>query len=316
MRIYLKLFLTAMCWSGTFIAGRLLAGEVSPLSASFLRFLIAAVLLLLLTHRTHGCLPRPSGRQLMGLTVLGLTGVVCYNLFFFKGLTYITAGRASVIIAINPILITLFAAVIFREPINRYKFLGVVVSVCGAVIAISQGHPASLLKGGLGWGDAFIFCCVLSWVAYTLVGKAVLGGLSPLVAVAYSAFIGAIGLGVPALGAGLVGRMAGFSVTNWLSLAYLGIFGTVVGFIWYYEGIRAIGAGRASLFINFVPLGAIAMGYLVLGEPVTLSLVAGTLLVVGGVYLTSITAEVKEVSGTGRQPNTVDGREDSRMSTI
>jgi drug/metabolite transporter (DMT)-like permease len=316
MRIYLKLFLTAMCWSGTFIAGRLLAGEVSPLSASFLRFLIAALLLLLLTHRTHGRMPRPSGRQLVSLTVLGLTGVVSYNLFFFKGLTTVTAGRASVIIAMNPILITLFATVIFREPLHRYRLIGVLVSVCGAIIAISQGHPASLFRGGLGWGDAFIFCCVLSWVAYTLVGKAVLGGLSPLVAVAYSALIGAIGLGVPALGTGLLGRISGFSIYNWFSLAYLGIFGTVVGFIWYYEGIRTIGAGRASLFINFVPLGAIAMGYLFLGEPVTLSLVAGTLLVVGGVYLTSVNAKEKEAIGTDHKPKAVGGREDSHISTI
>jgi drug/metabolite transporter (DMT)-like permease len=180
-----------------------------------------------------------------------------------------------------------------------------VVSVCGAVIAISQGHPLRLLRGGLGWGDAFLFGCVLSWVAYTLVGKAVLGGLSPLVAVAYSALIGAIGLGGPALSAGLLGRMGGFSIHNWLSLAYLGIFGTVVGFIWYYEGIRTIGAGRASLFINFVPLGAIVMGHWFLGEPVTLSLVAGTLLVVGGVYLTSIIAKENKSSGTTHQPSAV-----------
>jgi drug/metabolite transporter (DMT)-like permease len=308
MRIYLKLFLTAMCWSGTFIAGRLLAGEVSPLSAAFLRFLIASVLLLLFTYRTYGHLPRPNGRQLAGLTVLGLTGVVTYNLFFFKGLTSVTAGRASVIIATNPIIITLFAAALFREPLNRYKVLGVVVSVCGAVIAISQGNPANLLKGGVGRGDGFILGSVLSWVAYTLVGKAVLGGLSPLVAVAYSAFIGTLVLGVPALGAGLLGRLGAFTLINWLSLAYLGIFGTVIGFIWYYEGIRAIGAGRASLFINFVPLGAILMGYLLLGEPMTLSLVAGTLLVVGGVYLTSITRRHNKAPDAAPRPDSVRGR--------
>ncbi|MDJ0781023.1 MAG: DMT family transporter [Desulfosarcinaceae bacterium] len=287
MRIYVKLFSTAMCWSGTFIAGRLLAGEVTPLSSAFLRFLIAAALLLYLTCRIHGRLPLPSGRQLGGLAVLGLTGVVSYNLFFFKGLTLVPAGRASVIIATNPIIITLSAALLFREPLSTRKLTGVVVSVCGAVIAISKGHPASLMQGGLGWGEVLIFCCVLSWVVYTLVGKAILGDLSPLVAVTYAALFGTIGLGIPALGAGLLAQVGGYSLVNWLSLAYLGVFGTVVGFIWYYEGVRAIGAARASLFINFVPLGAIVMAFGLLGEPVTLSLVAGTLLVVCGVYLTS-----------------------------
>jgi drug/metabolite transporter (DMT)-like permease len=313
MRIYLKLFCTAMCWSGTFIAGRLLVGEVTPLSVSFLRFLIASILLLILTHRTYGRLPRPSGGQLAGLAVLGLTGVVCYNLFFFKGLTYVTAGRASVIIATNPIIITLFAALIFREPLNRYKVLGVMVSVCGAVIAISQGDPASLYKGGLGWGDGLIFCCVLSWVTYTLVGKAVLSDLAPLVAVTYSALIGTIGLGVPALGAGLLGRMGAFSMVNWLSMAYLGIFGTVIGFIWYYEGIRTIGAARSSLFINFVPLGAILMGHLFLREPMTFSLVAGALLVLGGVYLTSINGREKRASNAACGPKPVPEQADTSI---
>jgi drug/metabolite transporter (DMT)-like permease len=297
MSIYLKLFCTAMCWSGTFIAGRLLAGEVTPLSAAFLRFLIASLLLLALTRRTHGHLPRPSARQLVGLAMLGLTGVVSYNLFFFKGLTLVSAGRASVIIANNPIIITLFAALLFREALSTRKVIGVLVSVGGAVIAISKGDPASLLRGGLGWGDALIFCCVLSWVAYTLVGKAVLTGLSPLVTVTYSACIGTVGLGVPALGAGLLTRMGDFTMTSWLSLAYLGIFGTVVGFIWYYEGVRTIGAARASLFINFVPLGAIVMAFLILGEPVTISLVTGAFLVVSGVYLTSLPGGVKAASG-------------------
>lgn len=295
MLIYLKLLCTALCWSGTFIAGRLLAGEVTPLEAAFLRFLIASLLLLALTYRAYGRLPRPSGRQWVGLVILGLTGVVSYNLFFFKGLTLVLAGRASLIIANNPIMITLFAALFFREPLSARKIIGVFVSVSGAVIAISKGDPASLLRGGLGLGDGLIFCCVLSWVAYTLVGKAVLTGLTPLVTVTYSALIGTLGLGVPALTAGLLGRVGQFSPVSWLSLAYLGIFGTVIGFIWYYEGVRTIGATRASLFINFVPLGAIVMAYLILGEPMTLSLVTGTLLVVGGVYLTS-------VPGRKRQP--------------
>jgi drug/metabolite transporter (DMT)-like permease len=294
MRIYLKLFCTALCWSGTFIAGRLLAGEVPPLAAAFLRFLIASLLLLLLTYRSYGHLPRPSGRQWVGLVILGLTGVVSYNLFFFKGLTLVPAGRASLIIANNPIMITLFAALFLREPLSARKITGVLVSVCGAAIAISKGDPTTLLRGGLGWGDGLIFCCVFSWVAYTLVGKAVLTGLSPLVAVTYSALIGTMGLGVPALGAGLLSQVGSYSLLSWLSLAYLGIFGTVIGFIWYYEGIRTIGATRASLFINFVPLGAIVMAYLILGESMSLSLVTGTLLVISGVYLTSVPGRKRE----------------------
>jgi len=70
-------------------------------------------------------------------------------------------------------------------------------------------------------------------------------------------------------------------------LAYLAVFGTVLGFLWYYEGIQAIGATKASLFINFVPVSAILMAFVILREPVTLSLLSGGMLVTGGVFLTN-----------------------------
>jgi len=96
---------------------------------------------------------------------------------------------------------------------------------------------------------------------------------------------GAIFLLPAALHEGLANRIGGYSLQSWACLAYLGICGTVLGFIWYYEGIRRIGPTRAGLFINFVPISAILMAFAVLDEPLTASLVAGTALVTAGVVL-------------------------------
>jgi drug/metabolite transporter (DMT)-like permease len=74
---------------------------------------------------------------------------------------------------------------------------------------------------------------------------------------------------------------------EWANIFYLGFFGTVMGFLWYYQGIREIGPTRAGLFINFVPISAILLAFLFLEEPVTISLLIGTLLVSSGVYLTN-----------------------------
>ena len=62
---------------------------------------------------------------------------------------------------------------------------------------------------------------------------------------------------------------------------------TGVAFTWYYAGIKAIGAARAGIFINLVPVFAIAMGYVILNEPVTSSLLSGGAMVISGVYLTN-----------------------------
>jgi drug/metabolite transporter (DMT)-like permease len=128
---------------------------------------------------------------------------------------------------------------------------------------------------------------VASWVSYSLLGKSVMSNMSPLVAVTYSSVIGAVGLFPPAVIEGLWDSGT-YSLAAWASVFYLGFFGTVLGFVWYYEGIKRIGPVRAGLFINFVPISAVFLGFLILDEPLTMSLLIGAVLVSSGVYLTTL----------------------------
>jgi len=292
MKIYLKLLLTAIFWGGTFVAGRLVTQNVGPYSIAFLRFTIASILLLFLTWRIEGKLPRLKKSQIIPVVLLGITGIFFYNIMFFKALKIIEAGRASLIIATCPIFITICSAIFLREKINLLKVIGIVISVCGAVIVISKGNINRIFESGLGLGELYIFCCVLSWVAYSLIGKAVMKNLSPLASVSYSATVGAIALSIPAFFEGLAQNIANQSAVDWLCISYLGVFGTVIGFVWYYQGVERIGPMKAGLFINFVPISAILCAFFILAEPITLSLAAGAVLVISGVYLTNRTAKV------------------------
>ena len=286
METYLKLFFTAVFWGGTFIAGRIVAATVSPFSAAFLRFAIAGTCLLAITLSREKRLPPLRGHQITGVILLGMTGIFAYNSFFFAGLATIQASRASLIIACNPVLITVLSALIFGERLGSLRLVGTLMSVTGAIVVVTRGELAQIWEGGIGAGELMIFGCVASWVAYSLIGKVLLKGLSPLTTVTYAALCGMLMLLPAALYSGLAADLVACRLKDWLSLAYLGLLGTVVGFVWYYQGIMRIGAGPASLFINFVPVSAIVMAYLILDEPVTASLVAGALLVGSGVYLT------------------------------
>ncbi len=285
--VYFKLLLTAFFWGGTFIAGRSLAGDVGPYCAAFLRFVVASVFLVAITVKIEGRLPKPTPRMLPGIVLLGMTGVFSYNVFFFKGLALIEAGRAAIIIANNPVFITLLSALIFGDRLGPVKVAGVLLSVTGAVVVITRGDLAGIFGGGIGKGELFIFGCVGSWVVYSLAGKKVMADLSPLAAVAWSAVIGAAALFPTALYHGLLTAAPSYRLANWAAIFYLGFFGTVVGFVWYYQGIQKIGPGRASLFINFVPISAVVLAFFLLGEPLTPSLAVGVLLVCTGVYMTN-----------------------------
>jgi drug/metabolite transporter (DMT)-like permease len=183
MLTYFKLILTAVFWGGTFIAGRVVAREALPFSAAFLRFAIASVFLLLITWRVERKLPRIERSLILPILFLGLTGVFAYNAFFFKGLQSIDAGRAALIIALNPVMISVFSAVLFKEELTPIKITGILLSVVGAMTVISRGSPLHLFQSHLGWGELNIFGCVLSWVSFSLIGKSVLGKISPLVSI-------------------------------------------------------------------------------------------------------------------------------------
>ena len=295
MKIYLKLLLTAIFWGGTFVAGRLVAQNIGPYSIAFLRFTIASILLLLLTWIIEGTLPKLKKSQIIPVILLGIIGIFIYNVMFFKGLKIIEAARAALIIATCPIFITICSAVLLKEKINLVKGLGIIISVFGAVIVISKGNISRVFESGLGLGELYIFCCVLSWVTYSLIGKAVMKNLSPLVSVSYSSAVGAIALLAPALFEGLAQNITSQSRLDWLCISYLGVFGTVIGFVWYYQGVERIGPTKAGLFINFVPISAILCAFFILKEPITMSLMIGAALVISGVYLTNRTATVKTV---------------------
>ncbi len=294
--IYVKLLLTAVFWGGTFIAGRQVSQNLGPFSIAFLRFAVASAFLLGLTRIREGRLPSLGKGRIIPVVLLGMTGVFAYNVLFFKGLRLIEASRASLIVATCPAFIAITSAILLKERLSINKAIGVPLSVLGAVVVISRGHLSQLATGGVGMGELYIFGCVLSWVAYSLIGKVVMGHLSPLASVSYSSLIGAAALFVPAaFFDNLASNLHHASLIDWTSIVYLAVCGTVIGFVWYYQGVKAVGPTRAGLFINFVPISAVILAGLILHEQMTLSLAAGAALVLLGVYLTNRAPRVAPV---------------------
>jgi len=282
-----KLFVTAVIWGGTFIAGRMLGPECAPFTAAFLRFVAAGVVLLPYWLMTEGRPPKLDARTLLLVAGLGATGVFAYNAFFLWGLKSVPAGRAAIIVAGNPVFIALLSRMIFKEPLTRAKALGVALCLTGAAMVIGKGNPLGLFTGNLTMGDLAIMGAMFSWVAYSLLGKQVMGKLTPLAAVTLSCTAGMLMLLPPAIGEGLAVQAQRLSFSGWSAVVYLGVLGTAVGFLWFYQGIKTIGPSKAAVFINFVPVSAAAMGAVMLGEPVDASLLAGGALVLAGVALTN-----------------------------
>lgn len=289
-RTYLKLVAVALFWGGTFIAGRLVAREIPHMIAAFIRFAVACGLLLPLAWKLEGGLPKLNRRQTHATFALGATGIFLYNLCFFAALQRMPAGRTALFVALNPIVTALALAALFGEKLGKRRWLGIALAFLGAAIVITRGDLAGALHDisqSLGAGELFMLCAVSAWAAYTILGRHALRGLSPIAATTYAALWGLLLLGLGALLELPRFEPARLTLTVLAALVYLGAFGTVIGFIWYYEGIKAIGPTRTAVFNNLVPVFGISLSALLLGEPILLSMLVGGLLAIGGVLLTN-----------------------------
>jgi drug/metabolite transporter (DMT)-like permease len=282
---YAKLVAVPAIWGGTFIAGRILALAVPAAVGSLLRFVVAVAALLTAAWWIEGGLPRLTRRQLLGTALLGATGIFAYNLFFLGALARLPASRTSLIIALNPVVTIAAASLLLGERMSPRRWLGVAVALVGVWIVISRGDVLGSVAGAVGLGELLMFGGVCSWAAYTLIGRRVLAGLTPLAATTWAALWGTALLALAALPE--LGRVevADLTLPVVLSVLYLGVLGTAVGFVWYYQAVQRLGASRTVIFNNLVPVFGATFGVLLLGEPLLPSMLLGGAIAVAGVML-------------------------------
>lgn len=280
--IYIKQILTALLWGGMYVAARIISTDVPAFSVSFLRFLMAGSLLFLLWYFNPST-GLPKGREWIVLIVLALMGAALYNIFFFNGMATVSAGRGAVIITTNPLFTAVFARIIFKESLPFSKAVGILVAAFGAVLVITRGHPLTLFNSALSFGDFLLFGAALCWSAYSLCSKLV-RNLSATTTITFTCIFGCIMLFPFAVHEGILSHFTEYSWAAWLALIYIAVCCTVLTFIWFNQGIMYLGAQRASLFINLIPVFTVFLGAVILNENIDPATLAGVGIVCLGVF--------------------------------
>ena len=285
---YLKLTGAMFMWGGTWIAGRIIAQELSaPLAAPAIRFLLAGLVLAGVALLGEGHIPRPqNGRDWGVVTGLAMTGIFLYALCFFYGLKHISAGRGALVVALTPVVVALAAWFLGQERMTPVKLAGVAIAMLGCLTVIGKGNPLALLHGAVGIGEWLILGCVLCWTAYTFIGRRATKTLSPLAATLWASLIGSLLIGSTALLQGGTDLLA-WSWQVWASVVFLAVGGTALAFTWFADGVKRLGAARASVFVNLVPVFAVLQAAVLLDERLALPVLGGGLLVIAGVWLTA-----------------------------
>jgi drug/metabolite transporter (DMT)-like permease len=268
-------------WGGSIPVSKLGVAQFPPMQLAVLRFLVAAALLWPL-WRWRGAAATLAWRDAF---VLGLLGVALYYLGFYEGLRLTTASRAAVLQAAVPAVTALLAWILSGERQSRAVVAGIVLSSVGVVVVIAGGARAEAGSAAL-LGDLLVLASVLAWSLYTIAAKRH-AAIDAIELTTKTSLAGAVLL-LPAAGwEWAVGLRPDPTPAGWLALAYLGAIGTALGYAWYGQSLRALGAAQVANYVNLIPVVAVVAAALMLGERLEASALAGGVLVLAGVALGS-----------------------------
>jgi drug/metabolite transporter (DMT)-like permease len=248
---------TAVVWGGQFVVGKSALESVDAAPLSTIRYAVAAALWLAVLAVLEG----PRSLRLDGrgwrLFWLGSLGFAGFNLLAYTGLAHARPQSASLIVALGPLLtaLVLWRRTRVRPSRATFAFLG--VALVGVALVVSEGHPATIVEGAIGWGDGLVLAGVFSFVLYSL-GAAEFRHLSPLRYTALTAGLGWLTM------AAATAVLVGVGLAAWPSaaqlqdvtpqIAYLAIPGAVVAVLTWNAAIGAIGPQNAVLFSNLIPV--------------------------------------------------------------
>lgn len=281
---YAMLAVVTLLWAGNAVAGKLAAGHVSPMLLTLMRWAAAVAIVAPfawhdLRREWRSILPR-----LGFMFCLGAFGFTTFNALFYLSLNYTTALNVTIIQSAMPIVVFIGNWLLFRAGFSLFQAAGFLLTLAGVCLVVSQGQPSTLLALQFNYGDALIVVAVVIYGLYTLLlrFKPLIQWRSTIFILAASALLAAIPFAAVEWKMGL---------TVWpdtralLVLLYVAIFPSLLAQSLYIRGVDLIGANRANLFVNLVPVFGAVLAVTLLGEQLHFYHIAALLLVVGGIYL-------------------------------
>jgi len=287
--VYSQLILTMLIWGAAWPVGRVLAAGLPTVSIAVIRYVIVVPVLFLILRFREGKI-HIRREWIPTLVLLGIFSTTLYQIFFLYGVKYAAASDDSIVIGAGPVMIGVLASVYAQERLTKWKILGLLVGLSGVVLIGFLSPNTGVLNRPLGL--SLVFFGALSYALYTILLRRFVQKtnfnqegihVSSLSINSWMAVFGLIFLAPFSLVEQPWNYTWNFN--SWIGILYLALLSTIVGYYLYIEGVTKIGAGRASIFSNLVPVFGVLTSALILQEAVSVWTVVSLLLILTGVYL-------------------------------
>ncbi len=272
-------------WAGNTVAGRMSTGEISPMVVVFLRWFIISIFLILFLNKKLILSFNLISGKLVWLCLMGSLGLTGFNALFYIAAQNTTAINLGIIQGIMPAIILVGSVIMFKELVNFTKVAGLIIAFFGVLVVVSQGDYKRVILMSFNYGDLVMLCACFFYSGFTL-GLKNKPVIDPIVLMTYfslSALIFSIPLLITEYYLGLIQVPA--TSTAWLTILYIAFVPSFLAQIFFIRGVELVGASKAGLFINFLPIFAAILGVLLLGERLYVYHLISLFIVLLGVYL-------------------------------
>lgn len=281
-------FIATALWSTVFVLARSLAGQVPPAELSFWRWFIALLAMLVFSHR-HCRRDMTIIRQHAGFLLLtGILGFGIFSLVVFKAGESTSATNLSLIAASAPVAMALLSVVLLHERLNMRQIVGLCIALGGVLVLVFKGDVRNLTQLAFTPGDLWMLLASLMFAVYSILVRRKPANLSQ------ESFLTAmLGFASLFLAPLCLWNMfeSGYrlpSAESWLAMLFMGIGPSSLAYFCWNIAVARIGAARSGVVYYSVPLFSSLEAGLLLGESVTLAQIAGGVLILGGIFISSL----------------------------
>lgn len=278
------LLATTASWGGSFAAAKYGLLFIPPMAFAAFRYLLAALLLLAVAAWRSPSLRLPRG-DWPRVALMGLAGVGCFQTLWQHGVPLTSAANAAILANTTPLWAAMMAPLIGQRVTPR-AWAGIAICFAGVFLVINGSATELRLGGGGLAGDLMIFLGSIFWAIYTVGMAPVVQRNGALVPIAWSSLIGAAAMLPFGIWQGLSTDWAAVPAGAWAAFLFLGIVCAGLGVVWWNEGVRLLGLARGVAYSYTIPLFAILISLLWLGEVPGWVQGAGIVVVLAGLRLT------------------------------
>lgn len=282
---------TCLLWAGNILFGRLLRDFIGPMFIVAVRSLVGALVFgfIIWFFGRRDLLRRVSNWPV--IVLMGLCGVILFQVLFYYGLRYTTMLNASIINSFIPIATALLAKLFFGNSLSAKQWLAALLTIVGIGWIMSAGNINTLLQLRFNLGDCLVLGSVFSWALYSIMGKQMMGEgqLSAMEVTALGMFIAALPILPLAFWEArtLTPEVNQFVV---FALVFICIGPTILCLFWWNRGVQMIGPAHASIYMNLIPVYVVILSYFFVGESFGWHHLGGGILVVGASLYLGISA--------------------------